>query len=186
MSNIEIDYSKTYIATHSGIFYPFDMKPEDVNVEDIAHALSLLCRYNGHCKEFYSVAQHSVLVAQLVPEHLKLKALLHDASEAYISDVPKPIKRRLPDVEALENNISDTIFAAFDLSAELEPEIKRADLIMLLTESEQLHRNGWIILDEVQNKYGVKESPLDDLIINPLSPRESYELFMDTYSALTA
>ena len=184
MNKIKIDYSKTYIATHSGIFYPFEVTPESVNIEDIAHALSLLCRYNGHCREFYSVAQHSVLVSELVPEQLKLKALLHDASEAYISDIPKPIKNEILQAQILEDKISNAIFSAFNLTPGLEPEIKRADLVMLLTESEQIHNNGWIILDEVRKKYNSNEVPLKDLIINPLSPKESKELFMSTYESL--
>jgi hypothetical protein len=76
-------------------FYVTDPKPEDIDILDIAHSLSMQCRYNGHTKGFYSVAEHSVLVANLVPPRLRLQALLHDASEAYVGDVIRPIKRLL-------------------------------------------------------------------------------------------
>jgi hypothetical protein len=84
-----------WITTFSGgSFYPLAPKAEELNIRDIAHALSNMCRYNGHTKKHYSVAQHSVLVAENLPDH-KLWGLLHDASEAYLPDVPRPVKKHL-------------------------------------------------------------------------------------------
>ena len=90
-----------YITTYTGIhFYPTDPDPEAINIEDIAHALSLLCRGNGHVSTFWSVAQHCIICAREAaarewPDRLVLACLLHDASECYLSDVPRPFKAEL-------------------------------------------------------------------------------------------
>ncbi len=77
-----------WIQVRSGRkFHPLDPRPEDVDINDIAHALSNLCRFTGHCTDFYSVAQHSVIASQIVPPASALAALLHDASEAYMGDI---------------------------------------------------------------------------------------------------
>ncbi|MGZ6854414.1 MAG: hypothetical protein ACXVGC_10195 [Mycobacteriaceae bacterium] len=92
--------SRTTIETHTGLFYDYlDPKPEQVCIEDIAHALSMTSRFGGHCSRFYSVAEHCCLVRQLVIEagrpELGLAALLHDAHEAYVGDIPTPLKHEL-------------------------------------------------------------------------------------------
>lgn len=87
-----------YIQTYTGkIIYPLNPREEDIDILDIAHALSMLCRYGGHCREFYSVADHCVNVSNLVYDSTVGKScalwgLLHDASEAYLMDIPAPIK----------------------------------------------------------------------------------------------
>ncbi len=82
-----------WMQTQSGKrFYPLDPKPSEVHIEDIAHALSNLSRFNGHTKKFYSVAQHSCLVHDYMPANLKKLGLMHDATEAYIGDMIRPIK----------------------------------------------------------------------------------------------
>jgi uncharacterized protein len=76
-------------------FWPMDAQPEEVDIEDIAHALSLPCRFNGHCKQFYSVAEHSIHVSRVVSNENAARGLLHDAAEAYLSYIPQPVKREL-------------------------------------------------------------------------------------------
>jgi len=96
----------TWILTRTG--RRFDLlapKADQVSTLDIAHALSQLCRFNGHTSRHYSVAQHSLLVASIVPAEHQLAALLHDATEAYVGDMTRPLKALLPDFSAIEHGI---------------------------------------------------------------------------------
>ncbi len=128
-----------WMQMHSGVrFWPLDPRPEDIRIEDIAHSLSLLCRFGGHCRRFYSVAEHSFHVASLLPDHLKLAGLLHDASEAYVVDLPSPLKRCLPDYQTIEAGVHRAIAEHFGLPEEMPPEVKTADRQMLVTEAWEL------------------------------------------------
>ena len=126
-----------WILTYSGIeFWPLDPRPEDVRIEDIAHALSMQCRFAGHCDRFYSVAEHSIRVADLVPREDKLWALLHDASEAYLVDLPRPIKRHSEigkHYRIAEDVVMEVIARKFGLPPE-PMSIQRADKAMLCVE----------------------------------------------------
>src|SRR4051812_44303587 len=102
------------IQTYSGKqFFPMRPIGGDIDIEDIAHALSNQCRFSGHCQRFYSVAEHSLRVAELVTPQHKLWALLHDASEAYLVDLPTPIKRTLEEYRNAENRVMKAICRAF-------------------------------------------------------------------------
>src|SRR5271165_5200280 len=95
-----------YLSTYTGKkFFPYDPRPEQICIEDIAHGLSMLCRFVGQCRFFSSVAEHSIAVARLLPANLKLFGLLHDASEAYLADLPRPVKAGLPEYKAIEANV---------------------------------------------------------------------------------
>ncbi len=125
----------SWIQTFTGkAFYPLDPRSEDINSADIAHALSMLCRFGGHCVRFYSVAEHCVLLARAMPPVLRLWALLHDASEAYLVDVPRPIKPHLKGYREAEDRIQAAIFAHFGLAGPLPQEVKDADYAMLMAE----------------------------------------------------
>ena len=92
-----------WIITASGKrFYLRRPTPADIDAGDVAHALAHICRFNGHTREFYSVAQHSILVSRLLPDELKLAGLLHDAAEAYCGDMVKPLKNCLKDFAEYE------------------------------------------------------------------------------------
>lgn len=105
-----------WIQMHSGIaFWPMDPRADEVRLEDIAHSLSLLCRFGGHCSRFYSVAEHSVHVARLCSPEVALWGLLHDASEAYVVDLPRPIKRQLPEYAEIEGLVQFAIAEHFGL-----------------------------------------------------------------------
>lgn len=132
-----------WLQTQSGRrFYPLDPRPSDIHTPDIAHALSLLCRYGGHLDRFMSVAEHCVLMSEAVaPEHA-LAALLHDATEAYVVDMPRPIKAYLPEYRALEDRVWTVIAMRFGLELELPAEVKEADNRIILTERRALMRNA--------------------------------------------
>jgi hypothetical protein len=114
-----------------GTFYPYDMRDEDFRVEDIAHALSMLCRYGGHCREFYSVAEHSVHVSRIVPPEDALAGLMHDATEAYLVDMPRPIKAGFPQYKDMEAKIWTHIARVFVIDEELPASVHVADGEML-------------------------------------------------------
>lgn len=115
-------------------FYPIDPSPDEVYPADIAHALSLICRYGGHVKRFYSVAEHCVLMSHAVSRENALWALLHDATEAYVGDMVRPLKRMMPDYQRAENAIALCIASRFGLSWPEPPEVKDADNRIILTE----------------------------------------------------
>ena len=122
-----------WIQTFTGKkFYPFNPKPEDIDIRDIAHALSNICRFTGHVKRFYSVADHCRNVAKLVPPEMRLQALLHDASEAYLCDIARPIKQhQAMDFYAIvEGVLQRAIYARFEVPLEEPAELKAADARM--------------------------------------------------------
>jgi len=130
-----------WIQTYSGRqFFPMDPRPEDIDPVDIAHALSNVCRFTGHVSGFYSVAQHSVLISERVPEEDALWGLLHDASEAYIADVARPVKRSeemLPYRE-VERKLMLAVCLRFCLPIEMPASVAEADHRMLWTEKRDL------------------------------------------------
>ena len=106
------DWMQTYTGRK---FWPLDPREEDIDPADIAHALSLICRFGGHARRFYSVAEHCVLLSYAVaPEHA-LWALLHDAAEAYVGDMVRPLKRSMPDYRDAEDAVLMSIALRFGL-----------------------------------------------------------------------
>lgn len=124
-----------WMQTRSGAMYwPVDPRPEDVDINDIAHALSMLCRFGGHTARFYSVAEHSVHVSNTVPPEYALQGLMHDATEAYVIDVPRPLKSWLSNYEEIEADNWTAIAMRFNIPFKLHPSVKRADNTVLLAE----------------------------------------------------
>lgn len=173
---------KPSILTIDGHYFNFlNPDPKTITIENIAHALSNTCRFHGHCKKFYSVAQHSVHVSHLVPSEDALIGLLHDAAEAYLGDIATPLKILLPEYKKIEKRIEKIILKHFGLSKTLPASVKHADLIMLATEKRDIMPNDndgtlWSIINEIE--------PTTDLYIEPLSPLYAYRLFMDRYELL--
>lgn len=132
---------KPYILTATGKKFWFDdPKPEQICIEDIAWALAHSCRYTGHCRWFYSIAQHAFMASYLVPELFAMEALLHDAAEAYIGDLIRPLKR-LPifgDIYLkIEGPIEKAVAERFKLTYPWPDEVKRADELVVGAEVAQ-------------------------------------------------
>ncbi len=131
-----------WIRTFTGRpFWPVDPRPEDIDGRDIAHALANQCRWAGHTREFYSVAEHSVRASLLVPEEFALWALLHDAPEAYLVDLPSPIKHKSGVAEtyqAAEAELMAQVCLVFGLPVDQPSEVTWADEVLLVTEARDL------------------------------------------------
>ncbi len=112
----------------------FDPQPHDICLEDIAHALSNLCRFGGHTRQFYSVAEHSIRTAKFVEPPYRLAALLHDASEAYLLDIPTPVKIMFPEYHKAEYRMMEVIAEKFGFEYPLSDEVRMADKLMLQLE----------------------------------------------------
>ena len=118
--------------------YPLDPDPADFDIVDIAHALSMACRYAGHVRRFYSVAEHCVLMARHFSAPVNRKwALLHDASEAYLVDVPRPVKPYLAGYREAENDLMQMIALRFGLDGDMPAAVKSADNRILCDERDQ-------------------------------------------------
>lgn len=168
-----------WMQTHSGRrFYPLDPRPEEIDSEDIAHALSLLCRYGGHVDRFYSVAEHCVLMSWAVAPDNALAALLHDATEAYVVDVPRPLKQQLPDYQLIEGVVWIAIAKRFGLaSPDLPGEVHEADNRILINERSTLFSRAeqWPALD------GLMALPV---MVTGWSPAEAEENYLSRLEEL--
>lgn len=155
-------------------FWPIDPLPEDICIEDIAAALSKQCRFGGHCTRFYSVAEHCVLLSQRASAHLKLGALLHDAAEAYIVDVPRPLKKQIPHYELYETRLMECIATRFGFVFPLDEEVKRLDNAILADEQLQCMKTA-------PADWNLTEAPLG-LRLQFFSPaRAEWEFLMAFY-----
>jgi hypothetical protein len=128
-------------------WYVLDPQPEDVDIQDIASALSKVCRFGGHTRHFYSVAEHCVHGAKIALEdygerRMALHFLLHDASEAYLVDLPTPIKQLMPTYKELEDITQRVIAEVFDLDFPFPTYVHEVDKRMLITEQRDLLPDG--------------------------------------------
>ena len=167
------------IVTFSGTL--FDIIEPDLSeftIVDIAHALSHICRFVGHTRKFYSVAQHSVLVSKNVPEAYALEGLLHDASEAFLGDVAKPLKNILPEYRGIEKAVEKAIAKKFGLSFPFHSSIKIADLRAVTTETRDVMPDN----EQWEHLEGIE---MFDEIIQPVSCVEAKEMFLVRFGELT-
>lgn len=146
-----------FITTYSGHYFdPINPKREDIDIKDIAHCLSYMCRANGHCLFFYSVAQHSIncaieAKARGYSKKVQLACLLHDGSEAYMADIVRPFKRHLPDYLILEKNLQEAIWSTFgidELTKEEYDVVFKIDDIMLYNEFDYTMKENTIPKNE--------------------------------------
>lgn len=170
-----------YIETFSGKkFTPLDPKVDDICLQDIAHSLSQQCRFSGHTREFYSVAEHSVRVAWLLNEwkcspEVQMWGLLHDASEAYLQDVASPLKlsKEFTAYRRVEGAVMRAICTAFELPLEQPDAVSKADRVMLATEARDLMPflpEHWANLTEAPCSY----------VIRPWAPIRARRAFIQT------
>src|ERR1035437_334287 len=124
-----------FMITFSGIeFHMFNPKECEINIIDIAHSLSMSCRYNGHCSVFYSVAQHLLIGSELIKQQFKKEYFGHDFAETYTGDLISPIKRKSPEFYKMEAKIEKVIAKKFDLIFPMPKEVKEMDNLMLRME----------------------------------------------------
>ena len=176
----------TYRSTNSGLVFDFVNPTEDmIDIEDVAHALSHLCRFTGHCDRFYSVAEHSLIGALIFMERgddeLAFEFLMHDAHEAYVGDLSTNLKKLCPDFKIIEERVDKLIRKKYNMANEMPSEVKQMDIKMLATEKSNLlynHRfSDWAVLNNI-------DTLNEDLRDNNLSMQQVRQLFIDTFDML--
>jgi hypothetical protein len=169
-----------WMQTFTGkAFYPLDPRPSEVDPVDIAHALSMICRFGGHSTRFYSVAEHSVLVSYAVSPAAALWGLMHDAAEAYVGDMVRPLKRSMPAYQVTELRVIRAIADRFRLNWKCPAEVKTADTRLLVDERDALMNASilpWGSLEGIE--------PLGVEIVG-WSPEEAKAQFLTRFAELT-
>ena len=180
-STFPMDSLDGFIGTFSGLrFWPLDPNLEKILVEDVAHALAHQCRFGGHASKFYSVAEHSVQVSRLCLPEDALWGLLHDASEAYLVDLPRPLKQ-LPEFapyREAERRLQRAVAVRFGLPPCQPASVTEADDTMLWIEAHSLLGS----MPEV----AIRDTRPPFEITDPLLPVEAERLFLSRFRELTA
>lgn len=167
--------------TNSGALVTEDDDLSQIHIEDIAHSLAMQCRFGGHCSRFYSVAEHSVFVSEIVSPENALEGLLHDASEGYVTDLPTPIKKMCPDFEAIEQRFYRKICKKFYIPEEMSLEVKIADRIALYNEARYLTKIPLHLLCDNDFEHSSLSRPFSPRC---LPPEEAYKLFMSRFNEI--
>ncbi len=179
-----VDPQGPWMTTFAGKrFYPTKPRVEDVCIEDISHALANTCRWNGHTTTFYSVAQHAVLTSCLADRPYRMAMLLHDAAEAYMGDMVRPLKRgtRMGQTFAvMEDHLQEVIMEAFNCVPPTKAQQKVWDNRVLLAEADDLINQDWICA--LRDRLKVSRWPVGQ--IEPLAPAEAKHFFMQRYLEL--
>lgn len=158
-------------------FNVFNPNPNDVDIRDIAHALACNARFNGHLSRPISVAEHSIFVSRFVSTGNRFVALLHDAAEAYLSDIPRPIKQFFPEIKLLDQRVTQVIFDKFGITGWIPEEVKMIDQRICLSEAldSRFHIEDWVIAKDLK--------PLDHLP-HYWSPPEAEMYFISRFKEL--
>jgi uncharacterized protein len=166
------------ILLHGGTYFDFlDPENSSFTIEDIAHGLSMICRFTGHCDRFYSVAEHSIYVSLYVPPTLALAGLMHDAAEAFIGDVSRPLKDLIPAYRKIERHIETAVLRRFGLEIPIPSLVKEIDDVLLATEQRQLMRNR----DDWDHTHGRRPLPIE---LACWLPEEARKRFLERYRYL--
>jgi hypothetical protein len=177
--NYQFNPNDPWIQTYTGRrFTPTNPNPSAIVIQDIARALSMQCRFSGHLKHFYSVAQHCVLVSYICDAADAKWGLLHDATEAYLIDLPAPLKRsgQFDNFKKVEDKLMKAICTRFKLPFEEPPSVKKADVQLLVTEARDLMVNK-------RNDWECKVEPLP-FKIEAWSPDQAEDNFMKRFGEL--
>ena len=174
-------YFRTYTGRH---VHPLDPQPEEISIFDVAHSLSQICRFLGHTEGFYSVAQHSVLVSRHVPNEDALWGLLHDASEAYLCDLPAPIKHdpQMSIYRIAEDRLMLAVCERYGLRPEMPESVKLADKVLLATE----FRDVTTLDDPEWVRMNIGAEPLATYHIASWAPAYAESMFLNRFEELTA
>lgn len=167
------------IETFSGRFVDItDIKPEDISIMDIAHSLSLQCRFNGHCSRFLSVAEHCYHVSKVIAPEMAFIGLLHDASESYLCDIPRPLKPLLDNYYEIEKVVQDAIYTKYGIGLFDHDELKTADNTILKAEASILVSSGG-------KQWNMENVPwYDPLMIQFWTPEEAKRKFIERFAEL--
>jgi hypothetical protein len=174
-------YKDCWMQTYTGKkFHLLAPSQDEIDIEDIAGPLSKMCRYGGHTKFFYSVAEHSVLIARKAPTPYKLAALLHDASEAYIADIIRPLKPHMPGYYEKEDIVMEAIAKKFGFQYPMPLEIKALDIAILSDERDAVMAKT----DDAPGLWG-NTSPALGVKITGWAPKTAYLHFMNSFLKYT-
>ena len=177
MSEIPERTNTNYIETASGKkFWTLNPIVDDIDIMDIAHALANKCRFTGHCKRFYSIAQHSVLVSQLVSDIYALEGLLHDAAEAYMPDLAYPLRGGFCNWEEIENRVHTAIAKRFRLIHPYPVEVNIVDRKIVRDEAWSLMHSQGKDWPGSREKFGMR--------VRPWSAEESKERFVEQFQTI--
>lgn len=166
------------IRTFGGHYFNFaDPGASPIGILDIAVGLGNTCRFGGQCGRFYSVAEHCVLASQVAPDPFKFDALMHDAAEAFVGDMPKPLKEMLPDYRRIENRVAKATAERFNFAHPVPPEVKKVDRQMLAAEQRQVMG----CTDDWHHTHGAQPA---DVTIRFLPPVAAAQLFLERFNCL--
>jgi hypothetical protein len=166
------------IMLQSGAWFDFAAPHSSpFTIEDIAHGLAHICRYSGQCNGFYSVAEHSLLVSETATGY-ELEALMHDAAEAFLGDITRPLKQMLPEYKRIEGEVERAIFSRFGIQTPIPREVKQADLRVLAAEQRQIMPRG---TDDWLRGQDVVPAPI---VVRNLPPVEAKRAWLERFEAL--
>jgi hypothetical protein len=166
------------IMLRSGALFDFlDPWSSNFTIEDIAHGLSNICRYAGQCRKFYSVAEHSIHVSYAA-QGFEYPALMHDAAEAFLGDVTRPLKQLVPEFKRIEAEVDRVIFSRFNIEWPIPPEVKGADLKVLAAEQAQIMPLG---TDQWARTANVAPA---DILVEHWPPELAKRKFLERFESL--
>lgn len=175
---VNMAHGPTITLASGKIFDFLNPHGSDFDIHDVAHGLAHVCRYAGQCRDFYSVAEHSLLVSDVVTEY-RYEALLHDAAEAFIGDITRPLKQLLPEYKRIEAEVEDAVADRFSLDRGYRSVVKAADLSVLAAEQAQVMAAG-------TDAWAAEANIIPaDIVVRYLAPREAKRQFLERFAELS-